>query len=1140
MQIRDGVRLYSAGDLVGYLECRHLTTLSLTHLETPLKRAVDDESAKLVQEMGFAHESAYLESLRASGLKIHEVTDKGSSADLAHATREAMREGHDVIFQAAFLSGPLYGRADFLRRVERASALGSWSYEVIDTKLGRSPKGKFLIQLCFYSSLLSEMQGTEPLAMSLVLGDRTERHFRYANYSRYFRQVRDRFLAFTNAHPSDTYPERVDHCGLCPWRELCQARWNEDDHLNQVAGITRTQIQRLQDAGITTLTALAELPAATSVPKVVPETLAKLSDQAALQLIPRKGGTPEVRVLPLDREQRRGFHRLPQPDAGDVFFDMEGDPYEEGGLEYLFGVYWVEGGKQRFRPFWAHDREGERRAFEDFMDFIADRIDRHPRMHIYHYAHYEPTALKRLMSLHGTRESVLDDLLREGRFVDLYKVVREAIRTSEAGYSLKDIEHFYLPPREGEVTDAGASIVYYERWKQTGDQAELDKIEAYNREDCRSTHLLHAWLLEFRPAGVPWHVHAPDEALQVKRHEIALLEQELEARRRALLAGAPVDRAAWTPEHHMRELTGQLLDFHRRCDKPGWWELFARQDKTDDELIDDIECLGGLRAIPDMPPEPIARSRIYSFRFPEQETKLRAGKSCTRADNAANLGSIESLDIDQRIVRIKISNKSVERDPLPEMLNIGPTGPLKNLVLRDALRRVADSIIAGDDRFPVAKALLRKELPRVAGRKPGALLIHGDDVLAGSMKVVRDLQGSYVFIQGPPGAGKTFSGSHIVVDLLRSGKRVGIASNSHKVVHNLLESVVEVAQRAGFAFNALKKASARDAETRFEHPWFVNTEDPAEIFATDAQLIAGTAWAFAEPEGEGHLDYLFIDEAGQVSLANLIAMSTSARNVVLLGDQMQLGQPIQGVHPGRSGESALEFLLDDAATIAPERGIFLATTWRMHEDVCRFISDAVYDGRLHPEAQNQHQSLMLEPGADPTLRPTGIVFCPVAHEGRFQHCPEEAEAVVELFEELLRQRYRDRDTAVHPMRVDDILVVAPYNLQVNFLKSLLPEGARVGTIDKFQGQEAEVVLISMTSSDEYCLPRNIEFLYDKNRLNVAVSRARCLAMVFASPKLLHIRCRTPEQMQLVNTLCWTEETGRLAGSSRVRQSEISV
>jgi len=252
-------------------------------------------------------------------------------------------------------------------------------------------------------------------------------------------------------------------------------------------------------------------------------------------------------------------------------------------------------------------------------------------------------------------------------------------------------------------------------------------------------------------------------------------------------------------------------------------------------------------------------------------------------------------------------------------------------------------------------------------------------------------------------------------------------------------------------------------------------------------------------------------------------MGTAARNVLLLGDQMQLGQPIQGVHPGHSGESALEYLLDGQATVAEDRGIFLGTTWRMHEDVCRFISDAVYDGRLVPDAANQRQCLVLDATAHPGLKSTGIRFLPVRHDGCKQRSDAEAAVVKDLVDSLLRQAYIDKQGKRRPMTLENILVVAPYNVQVNLLKTLLPEGARVGTIDKFQGQEAEAVIVSMTTSSGEYLPRNIEFLYDKNRLNVAVSRAKCLAVVVASPELLHIRCSSPEQMELVNTLCWLRE-----------------
>jgi superfamily I DNA and/or RNA helicase len=270
------------------------------------------------------------------------------------------------------------------------------------------------------------------------------------------------------------------------------------------------------------------------------------------------------------------------------------------------------------------------------------------------------------------------------------------------------------------------------------------------------------------------------------------------------------------------------------------------------------------------------------------------------------------------------------------------------------------------------------------------------------------------------------------------------------------------------------------------------------------------------------VDYLFIDEAGHVSLANTIAMGVCAKNVMLVADQMQLSQPLKGSHSGRSGLSALEHLLDGAATVPPERGISLSKTRRMHPDLCRFVSDAFYDGRLLAEAGNERQCLVLDPNADPALAATGLRSISIEHEGCSQKSEPEADRVRQIYESLLDQRWTDRDGRVRPMRVDDILVVSPYNMQVNLLRTSLPEGARVGTVDRFQGQEAAVVLISMATSSGDDLPRQIEFLYSRNRLNVAISRARCLAVIVASPRLLETSCSTIEQLRLVNSLCWAK------------------
>jgi superfamily I DNA and/or RNA helicase len=418
-------------------------------------------------------------------------------------------------------------------------------------------------------------------------------------------------------------------------------------------------------------------------------------------------------------------------------------------------------------------------------------------------------------------------------------------------------------------------------------------------------------------------------------------------------------------------------------------------------------------------------------------------------DTGEPLGEV-TIDEDALRVRIKVGPK---RGVPPERLSIGPGNPIKDEVLRDALFRFADSVIAGSGRYPALEAFLRKDPPRIEGRAPGSPVVADAADIRQVIEAVAGLDRSCLFIQGPPGAGKTYSGSHVIVALLKLGKRVGVSSNSHKAINNLLAKVEAVAEETRVAFRGAKKSSGDD-ETRLNGKLIEDVESNDAMAAGGFQLVAGTAWLFSRPEFDQTLDYLFVDEAGQVAVANLVSMGTSARNVVLLGDQMQLGQPVQGVHPGRSGDSSLEYLLDGMATIPPARGVFLERTWRMHPNLCRFISDAVYDGRLQPARGTAHQRLVLGNGAHPELRPTGVRFVPAEHEGCRQRSDEEAAIVAELYQSLLLQ------------------------------------------------------------------PRNMEFLFSKNRLNVAISRARCLALVVASPKLLDVKCTTPEQMALVNTLCW--------------------
>lgn len=1109
MRLVNGARLYSASDLVNYMGCDHATLLDLHQLDQPIDIAEDDAYTVLLQEKGLEHERAYLESLRRSGRAIVEVPSGDDLETRARLTIEALQSGADVVYQGALLAPPWHGYSDFLlRRDDLASNLGAYAYDIADTKLARQAKPKHLLQLCVYADLLRGIQGIAPQSLVVGLGGGGQETVRAVDVSAYAEFARRRFEAFVGAAPALAVPEPCGHCSFCRWRDRCAGEWNRLDHLSLVANISRVQRGRLVAAGIEKMAALAE--AKDLKVDIRGDVLARLQTQARLQTARRANGDGEIVKLPL--MSGRGFNRLPLPDAGDLFFDIEGDPLFEGGLEYLFGLMSTQGGEECFEAFWSHDRLAEKNSFEALVDRVVAQLARHPTAHVYHFASYEESALKRLAMFHGTREKEIDDLLRGGKLVDLFRVVREGIQLGESRYSLKNIEKYYMEEaRAGDVTTAGDSIVMYERWRRLGDQSILDEIAAYNKLDCRSTLRCRDWLLQHRPGEAVWR---SDTGIVTDTPEKKAKRQETDAKTQSLvqrlLACADVD-LPW------RQLLAHMLEFHRREAKPAWWAQFTRAELTEEELVDDAECIGAMTRT-QRPAWADKKSTVFEFMFPAQDFKFRVGDEPVRAETLEPAGEIVELNEDARTVALKLGPK---RSPLGARLSIIPKGPVGDQVLRDAVYRFASSVAADQARYTALVDIMRGCVPRFRTRTETMVARPGHEAVSEAITAIADLDSSYLLVQGPPGAGKTYLASHAIVEMIRVGKRVGVAAHSHKAINALLAAVEARANECGVIFRGVKKSS--NERQFFENGRCIsNTLDNDEASNGGYQLIAGTAWLFARPDLDQTLDFLFVDEAGQVSLANVLSMGVSARSIVLIGDQMQLSQPIQGDHPGGSGRSALEHLLGAAATVPPERGVFLAETRRMHPSICRFISDAVYDGKLQADADASRQRLVLGAVADDALVPTGLRFVDVIHEACAQRSPAEAKRLKQAYDALIGQRWIDRDGVERSLGVADVLVVTPYNMQANLLQSVLREGARVGTVDKFQGQQVPVVLISMTTSSGDDLPRNIEFLYSKNRLNVAISRARCLAVVFANPRLLEIGCNTVAQMKLVNTLCWAK------------------
>jgi len=618
--------------------------------------------------------------------------------------------------------------------------------------------------------------------------------------------------------------------------------------------------------------------------------------------------------------------------------------------------------------------------------------------------------------------------------------------------------------------------------------------------------MLRDWLEGLRPVDAPFGLASTEEAAEQTEWE--LVREQSERDRRAL-ADAVLNQSAL--EEPLRKLIAELLWFHQRSQKPQWWAIFDRQTWTDEELIEDPESLGGLTLQSQTQDK---RSFVATYRFPPQDTKLKPRDQVRLAFESVRAGTIADLDMDEGSASLR---RTTAAGDFPQTCSLTPGKPVPQDALIEGVIGFATRVASGDLETDRAFLdMLKRVPPRLSGRDIGQPIIGaGEDLVDGTTRAVRDLDQSALIIQGPPGTGKTHTTARAIVSLLRDKKRVAISSNSHKAINNLLKAVSEHAEELGYPLRAIKKSSAGSPDSDFDG---YGVESYARLDqAPEHDLLGANAFELAR-HSENSFDYLFVDEAGQVSLGNLAAMAPCAKNLVLVGDQMQLPQPVQGVHPGESGLSSMDYAMEAHATVPPDRGILLNVSWRMHPDVCGFISDAIYDGRLTAHPSTSLQAIeVAEP--HPLLARTGVQFLALDHEGCTQSSLEEAEAARTLIEQLRKLRWTNEKGESHPITQEDILVVAPFNMQVSLLKKTLPAGTRVGTVDKFQGQEAPVCLVSMTASSAEETSRGMEFLFSLNRINVAVSRAKALALVFGSPRLRESKCDTVGQMRLVNTIC---------------------
>ena len=1103
-------RLLTPSKITAWLGCAHYLTLN-NHVESgelTVAPTTLNALADILVEKGNQHETNCLDEYEALGKTIYQVPGRNrgeSFSDWVQRVRNPMELGYDVIYQMPFAYDGIRGIADFLVKVDEPDAQYAL-YEPVDAKLTRS-RGKpgHVLQLCFYAEAMEALVGTAPRRMHIWLGSGTTQALAVEEFLPYWRRLRRQLgtLLAEGSADTDTRPKPCESCEYCEFQGHCERQWREEDSLAFVANSRETERDALEHAGVRTVVELSRR--LDPVADLRDEKMTRLTRQAALQVVSRDEPTraPAFELIEPSEDPvyGHGFELMPEPDFGDVFFDFEGDPFWSPQYELMFlaGLYYRDGaGEWIFDDRWAHTLAEQDEMMSALVSFFAQRRETFPTMHVYHYNHTERSTIER-MTRDAEDENLFASLVDSGIFVDLFTIAKNAVRVGTESYGLKHLEHFVDFVRTGGIEQGAGAVVEYEEWMASGSGQLLDNIAAYNEDDVKSTLALRDWLIDQRPTDLPWR-----DAI-IGRELYELDTDELVER----LHG----RGDATPEH----LLGDLLNYWRRERSADVTPKFVALNGDYTVLYDNLDYLTNLTFVRMQDPEGKEKIPRMVLTWPAQvvDRGLAAKDKVLYAGVGVQYGSgsIADIDFNRREVTIPWGKLQEERGGIPSVMtkdrHFHPGA--KAGALKDLARQVLDPDEHG---VPgrLAMSLLEAQTPRFTrGHGPDNGVF--DDDLASICQWVPHLDESFVAIQGPPGTGKTYSGSHIIHYLLGRGLKVGVLAMSHGAIDNLMKAAVEVFREKG---NEQDLRALRWEDTPKEPiKGLKYSKKKDDLSSGRYNLIGGTAWLWANAEmRQSPVDILLVDEAGQLSLADALAATGGARNMLLLGDPLQLAQVAKAEHPGGSGASVLEHILGEHVTVPDSQGVFLAETWRMHPDVCEFISRQIYEGRLTANECCYQQ--MTDFG-------TGLRWLATHHVRRSTESPEEIEVVLAQITRMMGTSWTNHKGERAALTPRDFMVVAPYNDQVNALKAACQarvdlRGVQVGTVDKFQGREAPVVFFTMTTSSAQDMPRGPEFLFSRNRLNVAVSRARCLAYLVCTEELLNSRAHDIDDMRLISTL----------------------
>ena len=1103
-------RLLTPSKISAWLGCAHYLTLSdeVARGALVMTPHVLNSLAEILVDKGNQHETRCLEEYEALGKTVFEVPGRNrgeSFTDWVERIGNPMTLGYDVIYQMPFVLEGVRGIADFLVKSDESDARHA-PYEPVDAKLTRSHgKPGHVLQLCFYAEAIESLIGVGPRRLHLWLGSGATQALRAEEFLPYWRRLRGQLapLLADDFPGTATRPIPCESCEYCEFQGHCERQWRAEDSLAFVANSRQIECDALERAGVRTLVQLSCRREAVADLRV--EKLERLVRQASLQVetrsCPSEPPVFEFIATSEDPVYGHGFELMPAPDEGDVYFDFEGDPFwtAQHDLMFLAGLYYRDAlGEWVYDDRWAHTLFEQQEMMSGLVDFFAQRREMYPAMHVYHYNHTERSTIERI-TRDAEDENLFASLVDSGMFVDLFTIAKNAVRVGTESYGLKHLERLVNFVRSGEIEQGAGAVVEYERWMASGDDHLLDNIAAYNEDDVKSTHALRDWLVEQRPADLPWR-----DAV-VARDTYELDTDELVERLH--------DFAEETPEH----LLADLLNYWRRERSADVTPKYMAMNGDYAQLYDNLDYLTNLSFVRMEPP--MGRERlpkmvlswpvqVVDHSFAPKDEVLYSGVGVLYGKS-----SIAAIDFVRREVTIRWG-------PPQEALGGVPAVLARDRYFRpgakaSALKDLARQVLEPDQHGPPSRlsmALLGAEMPRfVAGHGPDQGVFC--DELTSIYRWVEHLDESFVAIQGPPGTGKTYSGSHIIHHLVGRGLTVGVLAMSHGAIDNLMRAAVNVFKEK----DNLEDLRALRWEEKPAEPLegLKYTKKKEDLSSGRYNLIGGTAWLWANQEmRQAPVDVLIVDEAGQLSLADALAATGGASNMLLLGDPLQLAQVAKAEHPGGSGASVLEHILGEHVTVPDSQGVFISETWRMHPSICRFISSQIYEGRLTANECCYRQT---------TSFGTGLRWLRADHVGRATESAEEVEIILAQIRRMIGTPWTNQGGETVDLVAGDFMVVAPYNDQVKLIKEACHargelRGVQVGTVDKFQGREAPVVFFTMTTSSAQDMPRGPEFLFSRNRLNVAISRARCLAYLVCTEELLNSRAQDIEQMRLIGTL----------------------